>query len=156
MIEYTPVFAERFWSKVGDTTEGCWVWQASKDTRGYGHVWFDGQLFRAHRVAWELTNGPIPEGLVVLHECDFRPCVNPKHLRLGTQRDNIHDAIAKGRNVTLPGTKNGRAQLTEDQVREIRRRHAAGECVRTFAQEYGVAESTVYHVTQQISWKHLD
>lgn len=89
--------AARFWSKVrkGD---GCWEWQAKRFDNGYGSFAVSRNKNQgAHRVAWELTNGPIPAGMSVLHHCDNRPCVRPDHLFLGTQLDNMRDMLAKGR-----------------------------------------------------------
>jgi hypothetical protein len=90
--------AERFWSKVRKT-ETCWIWTASLSTAGYGQFGTSrGVLERAHRVAWRLTGKPlIPDGAVLMHACDNRLCVNPAHLSIGTQRDNVRDAVEKGR-----------------------------------------------------------
>ena len=91
----------RFWTKVKKTKD-CWLWTASIVGNGYGGFSLDGQMRRAHRVAWELTFGPVPDGYQVLHKCDVRPCVRPDHLFLGTHTDNLRDAAAKGR-VGKPG-----------------------------------------------------
>jgi len=82
-----------------DITDDCWVWGRTCWVKGYGRV---GDL-RAHRVMWAIVNGPIPDGLQVLHHCDNPPCVRPDHLFLGTQLDNMRDMIAKGRKVTVRG-----------------------------------------------------
>lgn len=80
---------------------GCWEWRGPRSARGYGSLnTADGRLY-AHRVAYELHNGPIPDGLVVRHKCDNPPCVNPNHLEIGTQLDNIQDSVERGRNRNL-------------------------------------------------------
>ena len=75
----------------------CWEWLASTDGKGYGKFKYNGRYEGAHRVAYRLAVGPIPIAKLVMHVCDNRPCCNPTHLRLGTQSDNIHDAMSKGR-----------------------------------------------------------
>lgn len=91
--------SERFWARVvkGD---GCWVWTGARNAQGYGRMTAGSRgagYLRAHRVSWELANGPVPKGLWVLHRCDNPPCVNPAHLWLGTRLDNMRDCSAKGR-----------------------------------------------------------
>lgn len=76
---------------------GCWIWTGTRLSAGYGVIRHEGKLVRAHRVSWEMNRGPIPEGKRVLHRCDVPFCVNPAHLFLGTQADNVSDMIAKGR-----------------------------------------------------------
>ncbi len=90
-----------FWDKV-EIINGCWLWMASRRSpKGYGQVVRYGKPQSAHRVSWELANGPIPKGLCVLHKCDNPPCVNPSHLFLGTPKDNADDSIRKGRRGSL-------------------------------------------------------
>lgn len=90
--------ADRFWPKV-QRGEGCWLWTGACDTYGYGLIrWRQRDRWdKAHRVSWIIASGPIPNGLCVLHKCDNPPCVNPAHLFLGTQADNMHDMKIKGR-----------------------------------------------------------
>jgi hypothetical protein len=90
---------DRFWAQVErrDPDE-CWPWQGRRMPHGYGTLHHPGRRTSyAHRVAWEFTNGAIPDGLIVMHTCDNPPCANPRHLRVGTMRDNMQDREAKGR-----------------------------------------------------------
>lgn len=88
---------ERFWNKV-NKTESCWLWIASVGSNnGYGCIKFEGKTQQAHRVSWKLRHGEIPAGMLVLHRCDIPLCVNPEHLFLGTQSDNMRDCRDKGR-----------------------------------------------------------
>jgi hypothetical protein len=147
----------RFWRHI-QKTDGCWLWKSrSRISSGYG--WFGvaaGNMWVASRYSWFLHYGPIPEGLFVLHHCDVRLCVRPDHLFLGTQLDNIRDAIAKGRrsHVGARGERNGRSRLTEIQVQEIRRRYAAGERTMALAREFGVHRDTVRRILSGIRWNH--
>ena len=90
---------EPFWARAAKT-DGCWDWTAARGSNGYGQSWYEGRAQPAHRVAWTLTYGPIPDGLWVLHHCDNRLCVRPEHLFLGDNRANQLDALRKGRQVT--------------------------------------------------------
>ena len=110
--------------------------------------------FLAHRVSWELANGPIPSGMCVLHRCDNPPCVNPVHLFLGTQHDNVIDMIAKGRKNPACGENHGRAKLTAAAVREIRERGLT-ESQQSLARLHGVSQVAISHVLLRKSWKHL-
>ncbi len=90
---------DRFWARVQKNPDGCWIFAGAKTSPG-GHIYLsreDGSRVSAHRFSYELHVGPVPAGLVVMHSCDVPACVNPDHLRAGTQKQNVHDAIAKGR-----------------------------------------------------------
>ena len=91
----------RFMSKVKTVPNGCWLWIGATNVRRYGKFWFEGKVDKAHRVAWKLFKGPIREGLCVCHHCDTPECVNPNHLFLGTQKENIHDMHEKRRGEKL-------------------------------------------------------
>ena len=139
---------------------GCTLWMGGDNGLGYGLVWHDGGMKRAHRVAWELERGPVPNGLVLDHICRVRSCINPDHLFIGTARDNVGDAIAKGRRPRMQqvrraiGENHGRALLTEDDVRFIRSHRALGS--RSLAMRFGVARSTVKNVLAGETWRHLE
>lgn len=146
---------ERFWSKV-DTTGECWEWTRGRHRNGYGCFHADGRSYRAHRFAWELTNGVIPNGLYVLHQCDNPSCVRPDHLYLGTQGDNMADCAAKGRLVTVRGASKHRAVLNDDAVREIRRLYATGAfSQRELSKQFGVCNKVVCQVIHRQRWSHV-
>ena len=122
---------KRFWAKVSKGSS-CWLWCGGRSSTGYGIIGFPrkGGSVSTHRYIWELTYGPIPQGMFVCHSCDVRNCVNPEHLFLGTAKDNIHDAITKGRidprrigslGPRLKGADHKMAKLSADDVRAIRR-----------------------------------
>lgn len=103
---------EKFWSKVDQRgPDDCWFWKASTN-RGYGQLQFGGKNRVAHRVCWELTKGPIPSGLLVCHKCDERPCCNPRHLFLGTSKNNSEDMVKKGRSTKGRPTHRARDRVT--------------------------------------------
>ena len=107
----------RFWSKVDAApSDCCWEWLACK-THGYGRFGYQGKMCQAHRVAYQLAKGIIPEGMVVRHTCDNPACCNPNHLVLGTQQDNINDMDQRERRAK--GITHGQSKLTDDQVRQV-------------------------------------
>lgn len=139
--------AERFWAKVLKG-EGCWEWQGSKSKAGgYGYVHVGGQVNRrpmkAHRLSWELHNGPIPHGLWVLHQCDNPPCVNPSHLFLGTRTDNMQNAASKGRIKTVGQSRIAHCKRGHDFTPENTKRRANGHrrCVACDASAYLVKKA---------------
>ncbi len=150
-----PTTEERFWAKVNKHgPNNCWEWTAAKQGAGYGTIGVDGKVVQAHRYSYELHYGPIPEGMSVLHHCDNRACVNPDHLFLGTNADNIADKMNKGRQAR--GITHSRARLTEAQVIEIRRKYAKGHISHAMlAAEYHVSISAIANITQRITWKHI-
>lgn len=152
MSRKRALVADRFWSKVRKT-EGCWEWTA-RTAYGYGVFCLPGGLHgtnvRAHRLSWEMHNGPIPGCLLVLHKCDNRKCVRPDHLFLGTQQDNVDDMYAKGRNGDWNGERHGQAILTLDQVRHIR---SSNKRACELAADFHVTESTIYNVKAGRSWR---
>lgn len=136
-----------FWSiiSISDPSE-CWPWAGTKTRGGYGT--FRGTT--AHRVAFERANGPIPDGLVVMHTCDNPSCCNPEHLRAGTQQENIADMWAKGRNGDLRvfGEHHGMAKLTFAKVQAIRDLYRQGSKQLALASDFGVAQSHISRIVR--------
>ena len=120
---------------------------------GYVMVYYKGWRVRAHRLAWEKVNGPIPEGFLVLHSCDNRSCVNVKHLFLGTHADNSRDMAGKMRSTI--GSRNPASRLTEYDVRNIRALLSMGHMQCTIAKEYGVSRSAISMIATGMTWAWL-
>lgn len=140
--------ASRFWTKVR-IGEGCWEWTAGKYANGYGKMGSDGDrgpTLRAHRVSWELANGPIPGDLCVLHRCDNRACVRPDHLFLGDRGDNFRDCLNKKRRPL------GNPKLTAEQVRAIR---AACGTQQAIADQFGVSRPTISLIKSGKTWSYV-
>lgn len=144
----------RFWSKV-DKTSNCWEWQAAKDVDGYGRFQLNGKTGLAHRIAYELDVGEIPEGMCVLHKCDNPKCVRPDHLFVGTHADNVRDREEKGRggHGTLNGTDHGRSILTDEDVIWIRSKPNMNQT--EMAKKLGVHRTVICNIVNRKAWKHL-
>lgn len=143
---------------IPDPTTGCWLWALGIDKKGYGCAWFDGLGYRtkAHRIAWVLANGPIPDGLCVLHRCDTPACCNPTHLFLGTIADNNADMMAKNRHVSVPGVRKPLAKLNDARVSELRRLYETGTLsTRALAARFGVGKTVIWRVISGRGWRHV-
>ena len=153
----TPNTFVRLWSKVPLSDSGCWPFEGCRNAQGYGrlHSRYGSTNVAAHRVAWEFFNGPIPQNRLVLHRCDNPPCVNPDHLFIGTQKDNVRDMSLKGRRVDQIGEANGRAKLTVGRVLEIRILHTQGISAKTLRKKYGVCETSIRNICFGKSWKSV-
>lgn len=186
--------AERFWEKVdkSEGPDGCWLWKATTLQGKFPYGRFvcremsrqcPNQL--AHRVSWVITNGPIPDGMCVLHRCDNPRCVNTSHLFLGTYADNHADCKRKGRNRkacgdangsrrhperlargerswtrmyperVLRGEHNGNRKLTEQAVRSVRLRRDGGQSFGSIASSFGVSKKTIMNIVNRCSWRHV-
>ena len=144
---------ERFNSKV-IKTETCWSWAKGCFKDGYGGFCLNGKNERSHRVSYIHFKGEIPEGMLVCHSCDNRKCVNPAHLFLGTNKENLSDMAKKGRSTI--GIKNPMAKMTPDLVLELRDRYfKGGVTYLNLANEYGFAKSTIHSVVKAVNWKRL-
>lgn len=143
--------AARLASKLERQPNGCLYFMGSR-CQGYGRIGVQGKSPQiAHRVAWELRHGPIPDGLCVLHKCDNRPCCDTDHLFLGTNADNTHDMLAKGRNYTgdQKGEANGRAKITAADACAIYLDTRSGPKI---GREYGISQSTVNRIRRGVCW----
>jgi hypothetical protein len=153
---------ERFWNKV-EKTDSCWTWQGAKTRGGYGmfptaknHKLYDN--YYVHRISYYLANGDFDARLRVCHRCDNPSCVNPDHLFLGTQSENMRDMFSKGRdNVQakiVRGEKHGQSKLNWDIVRAIRKEYAEGNISQgKLAKRYGVNQTTIRDVVLNKNWK---
>lgn len=157
MTTLSPAEAQRFWSKV--TRRGpdeCWTWNRATGRGGYGSLTIRQKRHAAHRLSYEMRYGPIAKGLVLRHRCDNPPCVNPTHLTPGTDADNIHDCIERGRKVQVRGERIATAKLTASQVQEIRRlgdvRAASG---RELARRFGVSHTEIQEILARRRWIHV-
>ena len=158
---YTEKFKKRFWSKVNvQGLDDCWEWQLnSREVFGYGAISAGPRIngksvrLKAHRVSWELVNGPIPTEVEICHSCDNPPCVNPNHLFLGTHQENMSDCAKKGRTgERLCGELNPCSKLTEKEVREIR---SSNESSRALGRKYNVSKTVILQIKRRQKWAHV-
>lgn len=144
----------RFWEKVKiKKPNECWFWQAGIQ-KGYGCFW-NGRMSSAHRFSWVLANGKIPIGLSVCHKCDNPLCVNPAHLFLGTQVENIQDSIKKGRFSRARGERQHLSKLTDSKVKEMRELQKTGLTFKKLAETYGVTIAAAHRAVRGFTWKHV-
>jgi hypothetical protein len=142
---------DRFNSKwTPEPFSGCWLWTGALDRWGYGAMKVDFTVGRAHRVAWNLLRGDIPEGLFVLHKCDTPSCVNPDHLFLGTTRDNVRDKVLKHRQ--SKGNDFPFAKLTDQDVLYIL---SSDESCIQLAERFSVNRETIRLIKIRKNWKHI-
>jgi HNH endonuclease len=172
-------FEERFAARI-EKTKTCWLWRGAQNPAncgkkrwGYGTISFRGnRSFKAHRAAWILTFGEIPKGMQVCHKCDVPNCVNPKHLFLGTAKDNAQDMSRKGRryrNFALnayphPGEESGTHKLKNKQVLEIRRLRKLSDperrgghvwSLRELAVKFDVSPRLIFFIVKRQTWTHI-
>lgn len=148
---------DHFWAKVDKRgPDECWEWQGKTNPKGYGQVKHRG-MQTAHRIAWYLTNGEIPEGGWICHHCDNRVCCNPAHLYVGDGLTNATDRRERGRSRPRRGEDNGRSKLTVEQVDEIRAAFPGGRFRRgqrqELAERFGVTGQSIYFAVKGETWK---
>lgn len=142
------------------TSCGCWLWLGSDNGHGYGLISPVGGRkkggplnIKVHRLSFQRWKGEIPKGADVCHSCDIRACVNPEHLFAGTRKENMADAVAKGRQARgsmLPQTK-----LTEEQILSIRQRYADGEYQKTISVAFGIGQAQVSRIVNRKHWNYV-
>lgn len=144
---------ESFFSKARRQPNGCWIWTGALGShRRYGSVGFQGRVWLAHRLAWRLHTGKDPGESCVCHRCDNGLCINPTHLFLGTQGDNVADMETKKRSRHPRRADHGRAKLTEHDVTKIKKLSASGRSGRSIAKQFGVAAPTIYRILNGKGW----
>lgn len=183
VVSPTPSDIARFNRKVERSEQGCWMWVGAMRPNGYGNFNLGNKTTGAHRAAWILANGPIPDGLQVLHRCDVPSCVNPSHLFLGTQEDNMQDMIAKGRQGSYARIgeanpmygrrhsektramisavhrglhareKHPRATITEKTAQEVKRLRTEGLTCPSIAQALSISIHVVRNIAGGKSWR---
>ena len=150
---------ERLWRHV-DKAGDCWIWTGkSVNQKGYGQIQIGGRETKqklVHRLSYEIHYGEIPEGMVVMHSCDNPSCVNPDHLSVGTQSQNILDAFARGRKTASPphkqGESHGASKLKEGDVLTIRSSKTSNQNLALF---YGVSNSAIERIRNRKTWRHI-
>ena len=141
----TLPWPKRFWSNV-QKTKTCWLWKGCKFRLGYGAVRVPHKgMQSAHRIAWLLSGRKIPINKEIRHKCGIRSCVNPKHLTIGTHKQNMHDAVRQG--------TAGFHKLGPQQAQRIRKLYKSGKTLRTLAKMFKVHSTNIWHVVHNKTWK---
>jgi len=145
--------------EINQNTE-CWNFVGAKDKNGYGKKYYQKKHMRAHRVSYLIHKGQIPEGFLVCHKCDNPSCINPEHLFIGKNIDNVKDCMRKGRWMKQEGTQRYNAKLTDEIVRKARRKaqepgQVAWYVAKEYAGKYGVGISVMAKAIYRVTWKHV-
>lgn len=158
IIPPTESDAIQFWSLVDiGGKNDCWEWLGARDEDAYGYFSYAGETWSAHRIAYLLYYGPFDERLYVCHHCDWKHCVSPHCLFLGTARDNFHNAMEKGRIQTRVGIETGVAVLTDKTATEALKIYKAGETsMAMLAKMFGVKQPTISCLINRQTWRHLN
>lgn len=136
---------------------GCILWEGLKNSKGYGKVWYPKtkKLILLHRlICFKVTEDIEILNKVVLHSCDIRNCINPDHLSMGTQKQNIRDAVKRGR-MSKRGVLSNRTSLTEQDIRDIRRLHSEGVMQKDLALKYKMRPNSISCIISKTNWSHI-
>ena len=144
----------RFFDKFLKLDTPCWLWTASTAGDGYGFLCVRDRSVKAHRLSWMIHNGPIPQDLDVLHTCDNKRCVNPEHLRLGDDKQNSQDMELRG--IRVRGKDIHTAKLTDEIVREIRRKFDSGITQKELIKEYKMSNGQISKICRRKNWLHVE
>jgi hypothetical protein len=139
-----------FWSLI-EKTNYCWIWRGYRNKGGYG----SNGIILTHRKMWKITYGEIPPKMFVLHRCDNRSCVNPKHLFLGTQVDNMKDMVEKGRSTKGRSHKASNCKLKEKDIIEIKLLYSKGHTQQEISVLYSVSQTNISRIIIGKTWKHI-
>ena len=145
--------AAKFDEKWTLASSGCWEWGGTLERSGYGRAWREGRNQLAHRVSLKIRGVDVPNSVVVMHHCDNRKCVNPNHLKISTQSENMLDASRKGRLYRVSGAQHPNAKLTEEKVAQMRQLRAVGVSWARIATAFGVAASTARNAILGVNWR---
>ena len=143
-VRISPI--ERFEKFFNKNHNDCWIWSGHKDKDGYGTIRAYGKRYKAHRFSYMIYRGEIHDELYVCHHCDNPSCVNPDHLFLGTNKDNMADMTRK---------KRQHSKISEEDVIQIRRLHKLGVKPKELSQKFGLAKNTLSYIINRKSWKHV-
>jgi hypothetical protein len=144
---------------IPEPNSGCWLWLGTMTNSGYGMIGSGGNRknggkpMGAHQAAWVVSRGAIPGGMQVCHHCDVKVCINPDHLYLGTPKKNMEDAAARGR--LRRGMERRNAKFSDDDIRDIRKRHASGETYCAIGRAFGVGHTHVRKIVTGEIWAHV-
>jgi hypothetical protein len=137
----------------------CPVWTGCRNWAGYGKMSVNGKLWATHRFAYQLANGPIPEGVHICHHCDNPPCCNPRHLYAGSDQTNADDRKTRGRQrngmLIVRGEGHGMSKITDEDVREIRRLRRSGLTHAAISSRFNIGKAMVSHITNWRCWRHV-
>jgi hypothetical protein len=147
---------DRFMAKVSvpNDPDACWEWTGGI-YHGYGYINVNSKTTRAHRLSYKLFCGEIAEEMCVCHRCDNPGCVNPKHLFLGTHKENMADMVQKGRSNSTKGSKNKAAKLKEDDIQEIRKMIDSKLTLTQIAKQFNVSTTTIFYIKRGNIWSHV-